>query len=66
MERKRLLRRHQRLHLRGLHDTGCYTLTFYDGHDGMKFGGSMVLTNGAGDVIAEITEDENEFGRDLV
>ena len=46
----------------GCMTTGCYTLTFYDaGGDGMKFGGSMVLTNGAGDVIAEITEDENEL-----
>ena len=50
----------------GCMTTGCYTLTFFDaGGDGMKFGGSMVLTNGAGDVIAEITEDENEFGSEI-
>ena len=50
----------------GCMTTGCYTLTFFDaGGDGMKFGGSMVLTNGAGDVIAEITEEENEFGSEI-
>ena len=50
----------------GCMTTGCYTLTFFDaGGDGMKFGGSMALTNGAGDVIAEITEDENDFGSEI-
>ena len=46
--------------------TGCYTLTFFDSAgNGMQYGGSMTLTNGAGDVVAAITSDNNQFGAEI-
>jgi hypothetical protein len=46
--------------------TGCYTLTFYDsGDDGFKYSGSMTLTNGSGEVLAEINEENDDFGSQI-
>jgi hypothetical protein len=46
---------------------GCHTLTIDDAaNDGMTWGGAMVLTNGHGEVIAEMNDDNSNFGSQLV
>jgi len=42
---------------------GCHSLTLHDAAgDGMTWGGAMTLTNGNGEVLAELNSDNDDFG----
>jgi len=42
---------------------GCHSLTLFDAAgDGMTWGGAMTLTNGNGEVLAELNSDNDDFG----